>query len=209
MTDNPEVISQWLDFIFSYGPFWVYAALFAACFVENIFPPFPGDSFIAAAGALVATGRLELLTSFGVVLIGGMGSVMVMYVLGRKFGRDFFMDKDYKYFSADDILQFERNLERWGGLLMVGSRFVVGFRSAIAVGAGIARYPTLRMVVYSLISYVLFAGAVFYLAMVVVDNLSLITEYFQTYNMIVWPIVVIAVAALVVWKIQRVRARSK
>lgn len=209
MTDNPEVISQWLDLIFSYGPFWVYAALFAACFVENIFPPFPGDSFIAAAGALVAAGRLDLLTSFGIVLIGGVGSVMVMYLLGRKFGRDFFMEKDYKYFSADDILQFERNLERWGGLLMVGSRFVVGFRSAIAVGAGIARYPTLRMVLYSLVSYVLFAGVVFYLAMVVVDNLSLITEYFQAYNMIVWPIVVLAVAALVVWKIQRVRARSK
>ena len=52
MTDSPEQISQWLDYIFSFGVGWVYVALFVACFIENIFPPFPGDSFIAVAGAL-------------------------------------------------------------------------------------------------------------------------------------------------------------
>ena len=92
---------------------------------------------------------------------------------------------------------------------MVFSRFVVGFRSAIAVGAGIARYSTARMVLYSLISYVLFAGLLYYLAMVVVDNFDLIASYFRTYNMIVWPIVVLAVAAMIVWKVTQVRARNR
>ncbi len=209
MTEDPEQIGRYLDYIFAYGPFWVYAALFAACFVENVLPPFPGDSFIAAAGVLVAADRLTLMSSFLTVVAGGMSSVMVMYVLGRRYGREFFLRKDYRYFSAEDIGHFERSLNRWGGLLMVSSRFVVGFRSAIAVGAGIARYPSIRMVLYSTVSYVLFTAAIFYLAMVVVDNLDRIADYFRTYNMIVWPIVVVAVAALVVWKIQRVRARMR
>ena len=209
MTDSPEQISQWLDFIFSFGVGWVYVALFVACFIENIFPPFPGDSFIAVAGALTAAGRLSFATGFLIIIVGGLASVMVMYTLGRRYGRDFFLKKDYKYFSAHDIGQFERSLMRWGALLMVFSRFVVGFRSAIAVGAGIARYSTARMVLYSLISYVLFAGLLYYLAMVVVDNFDLIASYFRTYNMIVWPIVVLAVAAMIVWKVTQVRARNR
>ena len=209
MTDDPEQIGRYLDYIFAYGPFWVYAVLFLACFVENIFPPFPGDSFIAVAGMLVAAERLNLATSFVTVIAGGMSSVMLMYVLGRQYGREFFLRRNYRYFSAEDIAHFERNLARWGWLLMVFSRFVVGFRSAIAVGAGIARYPSVRMVLYSAISYVFFGAAIFYLAMVVVHNLDRIAEYFRTYNLIVWPIVVVAVAALVVWKIQRVRARKR
>ncbi len=209
MPESPEQIGQWLDQIFSYGVFWVYAALFVACFIENIIPPFPGDSFIAAAGALVASGRLTLATSFMVVLAGGMLSVMVMYVLGRRFGRGYFMEKDYKYFSAEDILKFEKNLNRWGPLLMIGSRFVVGFRAAIAVGAGIARYPAWWMVLYSLISYVLFTGLIFFLAMVVVDNLQLIGQYFRTYNMIAWPVVLGAVAAVIIWKVRRVRKKRR
>jgi len=209
MTDSPEQISQWLDYIFSFGVGWVYVALFVACFIENIFPPFPGDSFIAVAGALTAAGRLSFVGGFLIIIVGGLGSVMVMYALGRRYGRDFFLKKDYKYFSAHDIGQFERSLTRWGALLMVFSRFVVGFRSAIAVGAGIARYSTARMVLYSLISYVLFAGLLYYLAMVVVDNFDLISSYFRTYNMIVWPIVVLAVAAVVVWKVTQVRARNR
>lgn len=209
MSDDPQQIGRYLDYLFTYGPVLVYTVLFAACFVENLFPPFPGDSFIAAAGALVGAGRLELGLSFGLVLAGGLSSVMIMYILGRRFGRDFFMAKDYRYFSAEDILAFERKLDRWGALLMISSRFVLGLRSAIAVGAGIARYPAWRMVLYSLISYVLFTGIVFFLAMVVVDNLGRIAEYFQTYNMIVWPIVVAAVAALIIWKVRQVRARSK
>jgi membrane protein DedA with SNARE-associated domain len=209
MTDNPEQINQWLNYVFSYGAGWVYFVLFLACFIENIFPPFPGDSFIAVAGALVAADRLDLVPSLALVLTGGMASVMVMYALGRYFGRDFFMRKDYRYFSVEDIRKFEKNLDRWGAWLMVFSRFVVGFRSAIAVGAGIARYPTAKMIVYSLVSYVLFTGILFYLAMTVVNNLDHIARYFETYNMIVWPIVVVAAAALVVWKIHSVRTRAK
>lgn len=209
MTDNPQQIGQWLNAIFTYGPIWVYVVIFVACFIENIFPPFPGDSFIAVAGALTAAGRLSGVVSFGLVVLGGMCSVMVMYAIGRRYGREYFMRKDFKYFSADDIRSFERGLGRWGALLMVFSRFVVGFRSAIAVGAGIADYPPFLMVVYSTVSYFLFAGLIFYLAAVVVRNLGHIRYYFETYNAIVWPIVVVAVAALVVWKIVKVRARNK
>ena len=208
MIDNPAQISEWLDLIFSYGSGWVYLILFIACFIENIFPPFPGDSFIIATGGLIAAQRLEPIMSVSLILLGGLASVMIMYVLGWKYGRSYFMRKDFKYFSADDILKFENNLIRWGVLLMIFSRFIVGFRSAIAVGAGIGKYHPAKMFIYSLISYILFAGLLLYLGYALVENYDKIAYYFKTYNAIAWPIIIGTFLFIIVRKVINVRNKA-
>jgi membrane protein DedA with SNARE-associated domain len=194
MGEDPARINQLLDFIFSYGPLWVYLVLFAACFIENVFPPFPGDSFIAAAGALVAVARLEWPLALGTVIIGGIGSVMLIYLFGKRYGRDFFVRKNYKYFSAADIVKVEGHFRKWGALILIFSRFVVGFRSALVLVAGISRYNPVRMLIFSTISYLLFAGLLMYAAMALVENLDVLDDYFRAYNMIIWPILIILLA---------------
>ncbi|MEW6412353.1 MAG: DedA family protein [Candidatus Zixiibacteriota bacterium] len=198
MVEDPTRINQLLDFIFSYGPFWVYLALFVACFAENVFPPFPGDSFIVAAGALVAVNRLDLEMAIIIIMAGGLASVMLIYLFGVRYGRDFFMEKDYRYFSAKDIVNVERKFEKWGPLILVISRFVVGFRSALALVAGISRYQPFKMLVYSAISYALFTGLLMYAAMKFVEHLEVVKEYFRTYNLIIWPVLIIVVAFYII-----------
>ena len=100
MSENPIQISEYLDYLFAYGAFWVYLIIFAACFIENIFPPFPGDSFIVAAGGLVALGRLDLVGTFLTIVTGGVASVMVLYALGKRYGREYFIRRNFKYFSS-------------------------------------------------------------------------------------------------------------
>lgn len=205
MGENPAQVERLLDWLFSYGPVWVYLALFAACFVENLFPPFPGDSFIIAAGALVAMDRLDLALSYTLVIAGGVASTMVLYYVGRSFGRDYFIRKDFKYFSAQDISRAERSLEKWGVVLLLLSRFVVGFRAAIAVVAGLGKYPSGAMLLLSTVSYLVFAGLLMYLAFVAVENLDRIVYYYRTYNLIVIPVVLAMIALFVVRKIIKVR----
>ncbi|UCD63241.1 MAG: DedA family protein [Candidatus Zixiibacteriota bacterium] len=209
MGEDPARINQLLDLIFSYGPFWVYLAIFAACFIENIFPPFPGDSFIAAAGALVAVARLELTLTFIIIVFAGVASVMVVYAVGKRYGRDFFIRKNYRYFSAADIARVEEHFHRWGALILVGSRFVVGLRSVLALVAGISRYDNLRMLVFSTISYLLFVGLIMYGAMTLVENLDVLKEYFRTYNLIVWPILIIAIAYYILRKFRSLKKGGK
>ena len=103
MGENPQQITQFLDGIFQYGAIWVYLVIFAACFIENMFPPFPGDSFIAAAGGLVALERLDFALTMIIILAGGISSVMVLYFLGSNYGRKYFEKKNFKYFSVKDI----------------------------------------------------------------------------------------------------------
>ncbi|HOP07087.1 MAG TPA: DedA family protein [candidate division Zixibacteria bacterium] len=201
-------INEFLDYIFSFGPWLVYSVIFLACFVENLFPPFPGDTFILAAGGLVAIERLSLVPAFLTVIAGGMGSVMILYLLGRRTGREFFIRHDYKYFSAEDVVVVEQKLARWGWLILVASRFVVGMRSVLAIAAGIGKYPSGRMALFSSISYVIFTALLMYVAIKLVENIDRILYYVRTYNMIVWPIVVVVVIGLVVAKVVSVRRKS-
>ncbi|UCG60301.1 MAG: DedA family protein [Candidatus Zixiibacteriota bacterium] len=209
MGEDPVKINQLLDFIFSYGPFWVYLVLFAACFIENLFPPFPGDSFIVGAGALVAVARLNLAISLIIVIVGGILSVMVIFLLGKRYGRDYFMRKNFKYLSAADIIRMETKFERWGAVILVFSRFVVGFRSVLALVAGISRYDTSRMLIFSTVSYLLFAGLLMYASMLLVENLGLLKEYFRTYSLIVWPVLIIVIGFYIIRKFRAVRKGSR
>lgn len=206
MSEHPEQINQLLDYIFAYGSVWVYLAIFTACFVENVFPPFPGDSFIVAAGGLVALGRLDFTLTLLLIITGGMASVMFIYYLGRRFGRSYFIRKDFKYFSASDIEQMEERFRKWGAVVLVASRFIVGMRVVLAVVAGIGRYPVGRMILFSTLSYLLFAGLLFLAAHKLVENLSAVEYYFTAYNHVAWPLLIGLVALLVVHK---VRARRK
>ena len=208
MGENPQQVTQWLDWIFTYGSGWVYVVLLLACFIENIFPPFPGDSFIVAAGVLVAMNRVDMLLSSALIVIGGLSSVIFMYFLGRRFGRDYFMRKNFRYFPATDIIRFERSLNRWGAVLMIFSRFIVGFRSAIAVGAGIGCYAPVRMVIYSFISYILFGGMLMALGYTLAQNYERIAFYFQAYNMIAWPVIIALLGSLIVWRISKARGKA-
>ena len=208
MESDLQQIEAFLDGLFRWGPWVVYAIIFVACFIENLFPPFPGDTFIAAGGILVGLDRLQLVPTMVVAIVGGLGSVMILHRLGRRLGRDYFIRRNSRYFSANDISKVERTLDRWGALIMVFSRFVVGMRSVLAVVAGIGRFRTLPMLVYSAVSYVIFAGLIMFLSIKLVENVGLLEYYFEAYKLIVWPVVVLAVAMIVVRKIINVRKRN-
>ena len=208
MGETAGNLSHLLDSIFHYGAFWVYATILVACFIENIFPPFPGDTFIVAGGGLVGMGRLDLVTTLIVVIAGGMTSVMIVYVFGRQYGREYFLRKNFRYFSAADVVRMESWLAKWGAVILVFSRFVVGARSAIAVAAGIGEYSQVKMFVYSLVSYIIFAGLLICASMQLVGNLPLIEEYFSLYNKIIWPILGVLALSYVVYKYLKVRKSS-
>ncbi len=202
MTESLTKINEYLDLLFSVGPIAVYLVVLAACFIENIFPPFPGDTFIVASGGLAAVGRLDIFVSMIVVVAGGLSSVMLIYTFGRKRGRDFFVRKNYKYLSCDDINKMEHSFAKHGAWILIGSRFVVGARSALALVAGIGNYPSKKMLLFSFVSYILFSSLLMYIGFKLVENFEQIAYYFTTYNMIAWPLVI---AGILFWVVRKVR----
>jgi len=69
------------------------------------FPPIPGDTITAFGAFLVATERLSF---FGVYLSTTLGSLfgfMFLFWIGSLLGRRFFIEKDYRFFRAKDIIR--------------------------------------------------------------------------------------------------------
>ena len=209
MIDNLYQINDILDLIFSYGSFWVYTAIFLACFIENLFPPFPGDTFILAAGALVAVDRIDLIISFMTVMAGGLISVMIIYYLGKKKGYRFFKRKNYRIFSSDDIDKSELYFKKYGAVIIIFSRFVVGFRSGLALVAGIGQYNLIKMFIYSFVSYLLFGSLLYYISIITVENFDRLAYYIRTYNSIVWPLLILLFILYIIYKLRNTKRMSQ
>ena len=134
--------------------------------------------------------------------------MMLLYFFGKNYGRDYFMRKDFKYFSADDILKMEQKFSKWGVLILIFSRFVVGLRAVLAIVAGIGRYRALKMLIFSVVSYILFTSLVMYIAIKLVENFERIEYLFKTYSAIVWPLMVLLLVLYFARKFVTVRKQG-
>ena len=72
----PELITQLPEFIgqaVEANPWAGYAAIFAAMFLENLFPPIPSELIMPLGGFYVQQGQLQLVP---VVIAGLLGTVL-------------------------------------------------------------------------------------------------------------------------------------
>lgn len=130
----------------------LYFLLGLSAFVENVFPPIPGDTITAFGAFLVATERLSF---FGVYLSTTLGSLfgfMFLFWIGSLLGRRFFIEKDYRFFRAKDIIRAEEWFRKYGYFLILLNRFFPGIRSVISIAGGISQLKVLRVTLLALIS---------------------------------------------------------
>jgi membrane protein DedA with SNARE-associated domain len=90
---------QILEIIRSQNEFIIYGLLLLGAFVENVFPPFPGDTTILAGAFIAGQGNIEYWGVLLSVVIGGVAGGMILYFIGKSKGRDYFMRSKYKYFG--------------------------------------------------------------------------------------------------------------
>jgi membrane protein DedA with SNARE-associated domain len=191
-----------LVFVEQTNPIYIYLILFGMAFLENIFPPLPGDTFTIIGGYMAAADKLSLSMTLASISLGTMMSVMAVYYFGYSRGRGYFLRKRYRLFNAYDIRRVGLWFNRFGFWTVVFSRFIVGGRVAIAVGAGMSKYPPVRMTIFSLISTLAFHGSLIALAYLMHAYISSLVEGFGLYTKI---ILVILSVLIIIWIILLIR----
>lgn len=194
-----ENLATIVDWVISLGPVWIYLLIIIASFIENIFPPFPGDTVTVAGAALAAKGHLSFSAVFACAYFGGVLSTMLIYYFGRRHGHSYFMNRDFKYFPKNKLVEFENWLQRRGVWLIAGSRFVVGFRTLVALSAGIGRWPVGKMFLFTSFSFWLFNALLMSATYLLVDNLETLTSYLLIYQRYVLALLGLAIAVLI-WR---------
>lgn len=130
---------RFLSFLHSLPEPSTYFFLGLSAYVENIFPPIPGDTITAFGAFMVGIGKLSFFGVYVSTTLGSLLGFLSLFWLGGVLGRRFFVEKDYRFFKAGDILKAEQWFERYGYLLIALNRFLPGIRSAVSLAGGISR----------------------------------------------------------------------
>ena len=77
---------------------------------------------------------------------------MFLFWIGSLLGRRFFIERDYRFFKARDIVRAEEWFRKYGYFLILLNRFFPGIRSVISIAGGISQLRVLRVTLLALIS---------------------------------------------------------
>jgi membrane protein DedA with SNARE-associated domain len=116
----------------------IYFFLFFIAFIEYVLPPFPGDTLMVFGAYLAGTGTLDILTVYILTTLGSIIGFLILFFIGKYYGRKFFLKKNYRFFPKELILQIEKWFQRYGFGLIAANRFLSGARSAVSLFAGMS-----------------------------------------------------------------------
>jgi len=174
-----------LEFVATYGA-WIYALLFAIVFAETGFvvtPFLPGDSLLFAAGALCATGNMNLYATVGLLVAAAFCGNAVNYAVGRYIGPRAFQSGavSERLLNPDYLRRAHAFFEQYGGKAVVLSRFVPIVRTFVPFVAGAASMSPAAFMLFNLAGAVgwvvlcTLAGYLFGNIPIVRNNFSLVT----------------------------------
>ena len=116
----------------------IYLLIFIVSIMEYLFPPTPGDTAMVFGAYLAGTGKLDLFSLYIITTLGSISGFLILFFVGKYYGRDFFLKRNYRFFPRATIVKTEKWFHRYGVALIVFNRFFSGARAAVSLIAGIS-----------------------------------------------------------------------
>jgi membrane-associated protein len=149
----------------NYGA-WVYAILFLIVFCETglvVAPFLPGDSLLFIAGALAATGGMDVNLLVAVLIVAAVLGDAVNFHIGAWLGPKVFKDNEAKYLKRDHLDKAHAFYEKWGGAAIILARFTPFLRTYVPFVAGIARMTYAKFAFFNIVGGVLWVASLTYI----------------------------------------------
>ncbi len=183
-----------MGFPFAVPPAFYGVLFFFSAFIENLFPPYPGDLAIAFGGYLAAAGDFNLNVLIALVLSGNILGASLMYFAGERvvhFFRHHLKIPGVSHFLSEKNLQ-KTNLwfRRYGWFAISLSRLVAGVRFFASVIAGALRMPFLVFLVAYFAGSLVWNAILLYAGYLAYFHGEKILENMRVYNYVVIGVVV-------------------
>lgn len=156
-----------------------YVFLFFSSLAENLFPPLPGDTFVVLGAFLVGRGHMTFLPAYAAATAGSISGFMVLYFIGRQWGRRLFQNRKGRIFSRERLLRVESWFDRYGYLVIGVNRFLSGFRAVVSLGAGIVKMDAKIVFGLCLLSCLVWNGILMGAGIWVGENWAVIVRHYQ------------------------------
>ncbi|MBK9993936.1 MAG: DedA family protein [Saprospiraceae bacterium] len=147
-----HIDSHLVELVSKYG-IYIYIILFIILFAETglvIAPFLPGDSLLFAAGALAATGNMNIALLMLVCFVGAVLGNQVNYYIGRYFGPKIF-DMNLRFIKKEYLIKTQDFYNKHGGKALIIGRFLPFIRTFVPFIAGVGNMNSSKFTLYNIV----------------------------------------------------------
>jgi membrane protein DedA with SNARE-associated domain len=188
-----------------------YGAIALLLLLENIgIPVVPGELALIAGAIFAGSGRAGL----NIVLVGIVAVVAVVvgaeigYLVGKYAGRELVLRYGkYVLLTPQHLDRAEAITSRYGGIVVVIARFIVGLREANGIIAGITQMRWLTFLVFNVIGGCAWVATWLTLGYVAGDHIATIYADINRYFLYLLIVLAVLLVGYIVWR--RVRRRRR
>ena len=190
-----------------------YGAIALLLLLENIGVPVVPGEFAMIAGAIFAgTGRAGLnVVLVGVVaLVASVAGAEIGYLIGRFAGRELILRYGkYVMIKPHHLDRAEAIVSRYGGIVVVVARFIVGLREANGIIAGITEMRWLTFTIYNVIGGCVWVATWVTIGDVAGDHINTIYTDINRFSLYVLIALAVLLAGYIGWRLVRRRRVGK
>jgi membrane protein DedA with SNARE-associated domain len=210
ITQLPELIGQAVE-----ANQWLgYGAIFAAMFLENLFPPIPSELIMPLGGFYVQQGQLQFIPVVLAGLIGTVFGALPWYGIGRLINEqriEQWLDKHGRWIgiSSEELARSRRWFSRYGTALVFWGRLVPGIRTLISVPAGIELMPMAPFLIWTTAGSLIWTLLLTIAGMVLGEGYSNVEVWIDPVSKVIKVGLVITVLAGGIWLALRIWRRRQ
>lgn len=177
-----ELWDSFLVYLNNQPPGWIYFFLCFGAFMENVFPPIPGDTLIVFGAYLAGIGVIGVWPAYFAMWVGSAVGCLLVYGVAFWKGRSFFLRLNLKFLNEENLDSAETWFTRYGDKIVVFNRFLPTVRAFVGIVAGISQMHPVRMTLYVLVGTFLWNSLLVYFGLMVGENWQLVIDVMKTYN---------------------------
>src|SRR5258706_5517341 len=179
------------------------AGILLAMAIESCCIPLPSEIVMPLAGIMVynhkiLSGLNPVVSIILVALAGAIGCLVgsiVAYWIGYNGGRPLMLKYGrYVLISQHDADKADAFFQRWGSATAFFSRLLPVVRTYISLPAGIAKMPFAKFCIYTFLGSFPWTLFLAYIGTVIGGNLTTLSPYFHTFDVVILVVLVVLVA---------------
>lgn len=204
-------MEQIVNFVMSANLPVLYILLiaFASTFVENVFPPAPGDTVTVFLGALIGLGKIDFVSLLLVSTVGSTAGFALMFILGRYFGYKIIDSNRFKFINEQNMEKPRRWFRKYGYKIVVVNRFLSGTRAIISFAAGASELRFRYTVLLACVSSLIWNALMIYLGMMFGSHWQRVNYYLNLYGQILIPVLIALIVGWFVYKYVKSRKEKE
>ena len=187
-----------------------YWAIGGLLLLENSGVPVVPGEFSLIAGAIYAgAGQLNVVAVGVIGFLASFAGAEIGYLIGRSGGHTLVVRYGkYVFLKPHHLHTAEAVVDRYGGIVVIIARFIVGLRELNGIIAGITEMHWVRFMIYNAAGAALWIGVWVSAGYFAGDHIAAIYADAQRYSLLVLAALVVVAAALVLRTVLRRRRRA-